>query len=413
VAGAAALLRQKHPNLDQAGIKALLQNSTVPASDFGDTRVTRTGVGVVRVDRAAALSSFASPGGVSFGRLNPIFPINRDERVKLTNLSGKSRTYKGKHVAGRSYPGVSVECPSSVRVGAKGTARFDIDLRFDPRKAFKNGVFDDAFSSQTEVDGWCELSDGKDKLRIAYVAVVDAASAVLTLPGRKLRSVNLFNIGPALGIAEGFTLAKLGGTAEEGGTAASISAVGFRNADPALYFGLPTLEFGIALGKPYEHLSTFEFDMLIDTNGDGVEDVILIGVDLSAFDPTVDPGAFVTAQFSADPEGPAFIDWFVSTWDHNDRTLILPFTLEDGGGLLPSKFDYQLITFAGDGTQDVQEGSVDLANEIVPDLNSFTVDPGGNVNVQMTGPSGYSLWLLQNDIPFGQVGLSYTVAPQN
>jgi minor extracellular serine protease Vpr len=411
VAGAAALLRAKHPNLDQSAIKALLQNSTVPASGFGDTRVTRTGVGVVRVDRAAALTSFASPGGVSFGRLNPLFPINRDEDLRLTNLSGKSRTFKGKHVANRSYPGVKVSCPSSVKVNAKGSSRFDIDLSFDPRKAFKQGVFDDAFSSQTEVDGWCELSDGKDTLRIAYIAVVDAASAVLTLPGRKFRSVNLFNVGPALGIAEGFTLAKLGSEGEDR-TAATISAVGFRNADPTLYFGLPTLEFGIAMAKPYEHLSTFEFDLLIDTNGDGVEDVILVGVDLSAFDPTVDPGAFVTAQLSADPNGPGFIDWFVSTWDHNDRALILPFTLEDGGGLLPPKFDYTLITFAGDGTQDVQTGSVDLAKEIVPDLNSFTVDPGGNVNVEMTGPSGYTLWLLQNDIPLGQVGLSFNAPPK-
>ena len=137
VAGAAALLRQKHPKLDQAGIKALLQNSTVPANNLCDTRVTRTGTGIVRVDRAAALTSFASPGGVSFGRLNPLFTINRDEHVKLTNLSGKSRHFKGKHIAGRSYPGVDVDCPSSLHVGAKGTARFDIDLKFDPRKAFK------------------------------------------------------------------------------------------------------------------------------------------------------------------------------------------------------------------------------------------------------------------------------------
>ena len=34
---------------------------------------------------------------------------------------------------------------------------------------------------------------------------------------------------------------------------------------------------------------------------------------------------------------------------------------------VPPKFNYTLITFAGDGTQDVQHGSVDLAKEIVPD----------------------------------------------
>lgn len=410
VAGAAALLRQQHPNLDQSGIKALLQNSTVPAPLY-DKRVTRTGTGIVRVDRAAALTSFASPGGVSFGRLNPLFTIKRDERVRLTNLSGKSRNFKGKHIAGRSYPGVEVDCPSSVHVGAKGTARFDIDLKFDPRKAFKRGVFDDALASQTEVDGWCELSDGKDKLRIAYIAVVDAASAVLTLPGRKLRSVNVLNAGPALGTAEAFTLAKLGSEGSEGGPGAKISAVGFRTADPSRFFGLPVLEFGIALAKPFEHLSTFEFDLFIDTNGDGTEDLVLIGVDQSLL-LGLAPGAFVTAQIPLpDPNGLGFVDWLINSWDHNDRTLILPFTL-DPFGFLPPKFDYTLVAFAGDGSVDVQTGSVDLANEIVPDLNSFTVDPGGKVNVQMTGPSGYSLWLLQNDIPLGQVGLTFNAGPK-
>jgi len=48
----------------------------------------------------------------------------------------------------------------------------------------------------------------------------------------------------------------------------------------------------------------------------------------------------------------------------------------------------------------------------VPDLNSFTVDPGGNVNVQMTGPTGYSLWLLQNDTLPGQVDLTFNAAPK-
>ncbi|HKE94032.1 MAG TPA: S8 family serine peptidase, partial [Povalibacter sp.] len=412
VTGAAALLRQEFPKLDQSAIKAMLQNSTVDASQFGDTRLTRTGVGVIRVDRAAALTSYAAPGGVSFGRLNPVFPINREQHVKLSNLATRSRSYSVSHVANRTYPGVKVQCPSQVRVGPKGSTRFDIDLTFDPRQAWRQNVFDDALASQTEVDGWCVLKDGKDTLRVGYIAVVDAASAVLPVPGPKLRSVNLINTGPALGIAEGFTLAKLGGDAGGRRTQAAISAVGFRNANPALYFDLPVLEFGIALQKPFEHISTFEFDLLIDTNGDGVEDFILVGVDYSTFNPTADPGAFVTAQFPADPNQFGFIDWFVSTWDFNDRTLILPFTLEAGGGFLPPKFDYTLITFAGDGTQDVQQGSVDLAKEIVPDVNSIGIDPGGRVNVQLTGPTGYTLWLLQNDTVPGQTELSFTIAPR-
>jgi hypothetical protein len=227
---------------------------------------------------------------------------------------------------------------------------------------------------------------------------------LLALPGPGLRSVDLRNIGPAFGIAEGFTLAKLGGEVRR--TDASIAATGVRSNEIA---GFPVLELGIALDRAFEHLSTFEFNLLIDTNDDGVEDVILVGVDYSEFDDTADPGAFVTAQFTADGEE-GFIDWFVESWDFNDRTLVLPFTLEEGGGLLPEKFDYVLITFAQDGSQDVQQGSIDLSKEIVLDVNSIGVDPGQRVRVRMTGPAGGTLWLFPNDIPAGQVGLSYTRA---
>jgi len=42
----------------------------------------------------------------------------------------------------------------------------------------------------------------------------------------------------------------------------------------------------------------------------------------------------------------------------------------------------------------VQHGTVDLSKEIVPDINSFGVEPGGTVHVNFSGPSGASLWLL-------------------
>src|SRR6185436_15191522 len=57
VAGAAALLRQLHPTLKPAAIKAMLQNSTVDANPSSDTSLARQGVGSIRVSNAADLSS--------------------------------------------------------------------------------------------------------------------------------------------------------------------------------------------------------------------------------------------------------------------------------------------------------------------------------------------------------------------
>lgn len=407
VAGAAALLRQKHPNLDQSAIKALLQNSTVNSNATGDTDLARQGVGALRVDRAVALTSYAAPAGVSFGRLNPITSTNVKEDVRLTDLSGERRNFSVTHVPNQTYPGVTVECPRNVKVNGKGSAKFRINLKFDPRAAWRDGVFDDAIVSQTEVDGWCVLEDGNDSLRVGYMAVVDPASAVLVLPDNGFGGAKLLNIGPSIGWAEGFTLAKLGGE-EQDRTYGSIAATGFRLADPASpnYGGLRVLELGFAMERSFEHLSNLHFLLEVDVDSDGVPDVFLEGTDMSDyFD--VDPGQFLTLQF--DSAGGGFADWLANSWDFNDRTLILPFTLStdpDFPGFVPEKFDYVLSVTARDGATDVQRGTVDLSQAIVPDVNSFGVEPFDHVDVDFTGPNGTTLWLLQNNVSAAQPALA-------
>ncbi len=405
VAGAVALLRQLHPTLNQAAIKALLQNSTVNANASYDTKLSRQGVGSIRVDRAAALTSYASPGGVSFGRLNPLFPVWRTEKVKLTSMSKAWRSYSVTHVPNHTLAGVEVSCPSHVKVRGKHSTTMHISLKFDPRVSADAGIADDGIVSQTEVDGWCVFNDGTDELRVGYIAVVDPASGVFVTPNRGLQSATVRNLGPALGWAEAFTLAKLGGETLNG-TLNSIAAVGFRRADPAAY-GANVLELGVATEKPFTHLSNLIFDIFYDTNGDGVPEGELLAIDMRYLVPTAALGTYVTAQFDA--AGAGFIDWEVRTWDFNDRTAILPFTFVSDGGIVPEKFDYTMTVInASDDTQDVQHGTVDMSKEIVPDLNSFGVGPKDKIEVNMTGVEGKSLWLFQNNPAPGQVGISFT-----
>jgi subtilisin family serine protease len=407
VAGAAALLRQKHPKLSPAAIKAIMQNSTVDANVSGDTDLMRQGVGALRIDRAVALTSYAAPAGVSFGRLNPLAPISRNEKVTLKDISGSRRNFTVTHVPHQTFPGVEVNCPTNLRLVGNGAATFLITLKFDPRVAWREGIFDNAVTSQTEVDGWCILKDGKDTLRVGYVAVVDPASGVVVLPASGLSGVKVRNLGPSLGWAEAFTLAKLGGE-EQNGTYGSIAATGFRRApNPARYAPFKVLELGFVMERAFEHLSNLTFELAIDTDGDNVQDLFLIGTDLSNLIGDEAPGQFVTAQIGATD---AFIDWEANDWDFNDRTLFLPFTLASTGGLVPEKFNYVLTVTTRNGEQDVQHGSVDLSKEIVPDINSFGVDPGDNIDVALTGPTGTSLWLLQNNIPLAQPALSLHIA---
>jgi hypothetical protein len=400
VAGAAALLHEKFPRLKPAAIKALLQNSSVGAVNTSDTDLARQGVGVIRVDEAAKLTSYASPGGVSFGRLNPTQTIQVERRVELNNLSRHSRSFSVTHVPNQTYPGVTVTCPNSVTVGSRDDRDFKVKLRFDPKVAPAAGIFDNALESQAEVDGWCVLDDGKDTLRVGYIAVVDAASRMdVEKLGDTVERVR--NKGPAVGFAEAFTFVSSSSTSQRG-TYASIGALGVRRADPGFFAGAAVLELGLRVDKRWEHISNLEVDVFLDADNDGTDDVQLQARDLSAY-VDVDPGLdYVTAQFSA---AGGFLDWIVG-WDFNDQVVVLPFTLASDtvfGGFVPDSFSYRLVLRSRDGTVDEQTGKIDLATEVVPDLNSFGLAAGDEVDINKSR-KGRLLWLFPNNSESGQGG---------
>lgn len=403
VAGAAAILLQKWPHAAPQAIKTLLQNASVPANGSGDTVVARQGAGIIRVDRAVELTSYASPGGVSFGRINRIFPTLRTRLVTLHNLDKTRRVFNVKQVDGQTYPGVRVQCPSHVAVGPEGIARFEVTLSFDPARAAKQGVFDNASISQSEIDGWCVLSNGDDSLRVGYLGVVDAASRTIARSRSGGDALGVGNLGPAPSLAEGFTWAADNGEIPEAeGTRAGLFRVGYRTADPALYLDEPVIEFGIATDAPWEHLSDLRFDFFLDIDDDGADDVHLAAADLSTFDDDVDPGDFVTAQF--DVGGDGNLDWFVATWDFNDRVVTLPFTKVGGTlGRVPPAFKYRLEVTGPDGSVDVQHGSIDTAKEIGLDLNSFGLDPFDTATIHVTKGTGDLLFLYPNDTVPNQI----------
>jgi subtilisin family serine protease len=403
VAGAAALLRQKFPHEPQNVIKALLLNSTVNVnpSNNADTSLSRNGVGALRVDRAAGLSSYVIPGAVSFGRVNPTVPSNLTQTVWLNNMRTNSRNFTVTHVPNITAPGATVTCPSATAIGKYGVKTLKIKLRYDPIAAAAAGVFDNASISQREVDGWCVFSDGTDSLRVGYLAAIDPASYMIASPGAGSQGLDISNKGPAIGFAEGFHWVASGGTGADD-TYGSIAHLGVRRADPNFYGGDQVVEFGIAVDRTWEHISNLDVDLFLDTNKDGVEDVRLAARDWTAFQSTGVLGTYVTAQFPvAGGSQPftAFLDWIVGTWDFNDRVVVLPFSAKFPGqafGQVPDSFNYRLVTSDRQGNTDVQTGSIDLANEIVPDLNSFGLAKGDSVHINVNG-TGKTLWLFPNN----------------
>lgn len=397
-AGLAALMHANNPSLTPFEIKAIMQNTSEVANVDGTGGVNpyplaRQGTGVIRANRAISATAVAIPGGLSFGRINPSRHFRSKRHVHVRDLNdqghhghhgGTHRTFAVTHVPNQTFPGVTVSCPSTVHVGPHSQSGFNIRLTMDPTV----GPFDDAFHSQTEVDGWCVLDDGTDQLRVGYLAVVDPASKMKV--HRAKDGVNIRNRRGNLGWAEGFTLAGRGGELLDG-TPNAIAKFGFRTGSFAAAGDL--VEFGIAMERPWETLAAYEYDILVDVNEDGITDFVLVAADF------FDDGRPVTAIF---PQGAAL---FFTGADLNDATAVMTFFGATDAplgflGFLPpgdTDFDYTLITFdLRDGSFDVQEGSVDLNDEIVPAFNSFGLFPGTDVDVPTSG-NGKMLWLFQNN----------------
>jgi subtilisin family serine protease len=102
VAGAAALLRQRHPNWTVAQIKsALVQTANPVVDDLGSPREVspiREGGGLADLVEADAPLLFAQPSGISFGLVRPGRTVRRT--IRLQDAGGGAGRWSGRLVEG-------------------------------------------------------------------------------------------------------------------------------------------------------------------------------------------------------------------------------------------------------------------------------------------------------------------------
>lgn len=393
VAGAAAVLLERFPNLKPAAVKAMLQNSSHPANSAGpgtDTPypLTLQGTGVINVAEATRLSSYVMPGAVSFGRINETHDSFAVELVKLKNMSRSVRSYRVTHVPNRSLPGVSLKYPERVFVGPNMKMPVLVGLKVDASEL----PADDGFSSQSEVDGWLVFDDGEDQLSVGYLAVVDPASRIRAKEDRH-GNFKLHNQGKGAGIAEGFTLAGRDGLFLDGEPNA-IKALGFRTAD----FGYPVLQFGLATERPWNNLSSLWTAMYIDSNEDGIDDYILYSYDLGWLQGADDPSGQMVTALQNLTTGSFLLEYFVAN-DYNDASAIHTVDLYGDFGFLTegdTNFNYWLESYSQTDSDsvDVQYGTIDLANEVVVDQSSLLLEPRDKVAIERLSGTGKYMWLL-------------------
>ncbi|HEU5099764.1 MAG TPA: S8 family serine peptidase, partial [Roseiflexaceae bacterium] len=130
VSGAAALLKQAHPNWSPADIKSALMSTAVTDIwlDLDRTLAAsalQRGAGRIDLSRAANPGLLFDQPSLSFGRLTTApGPLT----VRARNVSGRAQTYalSARHTGGPEF-GITVT-PSSITIGAGATAQFQVAL---------------------------------------------------------------------------------------------------------------------------------------------------------------------------------------------------------------------------------------------------------------------------------------------
>ena len=169
VAGAAALLRQRHPDWSVAQLKSAL--ATTASNAVGDIPVTRQGDGVVDLRAADSPLLFASPTSITFGLVRR--GKNASRAVDLTDAGGGAGAWRVRLDPRTARKGVTIT--------ASGTT-VNVPGRLSVRISSSGGA------AQGEVSGRVVLTRGTDVRRLAFWGRVTAPalpkpSRTLTAPG--------------------------------------------------------------------------------------------------------------------------------------------------------------------------------------------------------------------------------------
>lgn len=164
-AGAAALVKQKHPGWTPALVKAALTETASRPTDsgrIGAERVMSRGSGDIDLAAAATVESLVLPTSTSFGRVTTeTLPLTLTREFNLKNLSSATVTYsvEAQRSAGDAFVAVTVE-PTGLTLGP-GEER-TVTLRV----TVASGVSD----LLTDSEGFLAVSDGRMTIpEILYV----------------------------------------------------------------------------------------------------------------------------------------------------------------------------------------------------------------------------------------------------
>jgi subtilisin family serine protease len=363
VAGAAALLLQAFPNRSPEQIKAMLMNSaettiyTNPALRPGELApITRVGAGELRVDRAIAMNTIATnrktdSASLSFGALEVSAPMAVEQTLRVENLSRSEKLFTVtptfRFADDRTSGAVRVVVKSQLRVSGRGSEELEVKLVIDPTKLpdwTLNGGSqggNGAGLNLPEYDGYITLTAGSEKISVPWHVLPRKAAqteASLSERGNPGPSLNLRNRGTSdseydvfslTGVSQKIPRSQLPGPGDNFAVV-DIRSVGVRLLKTA-QTGLPfdILEFAINTNGRRAHPNyPAEFDIEIDTTGDGVPDFVVFNAENGGFSATGQNVARVANLATG-----TVATFFFTDADLNSGNVILTVPMNISGGV--------------------------------------------------------------------------------
>ncbi len=326
-AGVGALVRQAHPSWGKSGLwRAAMVNTADPARVTGyETRLA--GAGLVQAPPAVATQVVAMAGdgsaALSFGFAELSHDFVAARTITLRNLGHGSATFTVS--VERASGSAHTLAPSRSRVTVQGgdTAVLNAVLTVPAATAGDSSAFSDVAGlvTFTPVGG----SNGGVTLRVPYYFVPQALSSVRT----RLSVNRLLSSGSATatttnpnGVIPGFADWYAWGLHDERtGTlgAGDLRAVGVQVIPSA---GI--LAFAISTHARWSSPSVYEFDILVDVDGDGKWDYDVVGIDLGLITAGQANGTYVSGVFTPDGNGSLS---YLADAPFDSSTLVLPIDL--------------------------------------------------------------------------------------
>ncbi|OQR57391.1 hypothetical protein CDB3_07440 [Bacillus sp. CDB3] len=162
VAGAAALLKQAHPEWSPVEIRAALTSTAQLIHDHTDQMVTPLAQGSGQIDINKALQANILPltNNLSFGFLKSHDGVQTITRyLKIKNVSNRSQTFtmKNQLLEGNA----EIQMPSSITIPAHDTVEIPVTLKVDTSLSISKHI------------GMISLTKNKDQINIPYIALVE------------------------------------------------------------------------------------------------------------------------------------------------------------------------------------------------------------------------------------------------